>query len=269
MYCLIVKSQKRGSKKIFVIGGIFLIALLVTSVLMTASNNLEITGNKEDKKPDSTLSSSVPESAYNYVKDFASNNGIPSEDIDSVTQVDFNSLPKEVNIENINDANLAIYQINYTKPSGAQDKIFMIAYSVEQLQAQGDLIIAQDKRELLNFGFNGKMTSGFLNSATGVQSGTDNGYVMMREGSITGISTNLEALNGKGEVELVIYKNGEQVEFGNSFIVDSSGSKKDYDTQSKGTVAFKPGDVISAYVLSNSEIELENVVTLIEITTNT
>jgi len=60
-----------------------------------------------------------------------------------------------VNIQNIGENNLAIYQIDYTKPSGELDKMFVITYSVEKLNSQGDLIIAEDKREFLTFGLDG------------------------------------------------------------------------------------------------------------------
>ena len=43
--------------------------------------------------------------------------------------------------------------------------------------------------------------STFLNTGTGVEASLEKGYVMMRSGSITGLSTNLEVLSGNGEIE--------------------------------------------------------------------
>lgn len=256
--------MKRGKGKLFVIFGICMIALLVTSMLITATDS----GGVEQivqEKTDSQISGEV----YDYVENFVEKKGINPDEINNVTEVNFNDLPKEVNIENVNDANLAIYQINYNKSSEKQDKVFVITYSVEKLKSQGDIIIAQDKREFLNFGFSGEMgESGFLKSATGVEGSLEKGYVMMRSGSITGISTSLEILEGNGNLEIVIYKNGEPIQFGNTFIVDSTGIKKDYDTQSKDTVSFEPGDVISSYVKASNGIVWEDVTTLVEITTN-
>lgn len=124
------------------------------------------------------------------------------------------------------------------------------------------------KREFLNFGINGEVGSSmFLNTATGVEGSLEKGYVMMRSGSITGISTNLEFLNS-GNVEVVIYKNGNPIQFGNSFVSDSAGIKKDYDVQSKGTVSFEAGDTISAYIQSSDGTSLKDITTLVEITTN-
>jgi hypothetical protein len=262
--------QKRGKKKLFGIVSIFLITLLVTSVLITASNTQDLNEDSTKIEKDNPLPQDIPQSAYEYVQNFAQDNGINNEDIQNVSQIDFNALPKEVNIENIGENNLAIYQIDYTKNSGESDKLFVITYSVEKLQSQGDLIIAEDKREFINFGFDGLMTgNGFLETATGVEGSLENGYVMMRKGSITGISSSFESLSDSGNIEVVIYKNGKKIQFGNSFALDSTGMKKDYDTQSKDTVSFEPGDVISTYIKSSSNTQIQNVVTLMEITTNT
>lgn len=246
--------------------------LLISVISPVSSNDSSALGNlsqEENQKQDLIEKFDIPASAYEYVENFAENNGIDSENIQNVSQIDFNSLPKEVNIENIGDNNLAIYQIDYSKSSGELDKLFVITYSVEKLNSQGDLIISEDKREFLNFGLNGQVNENeFLDSATGVKGSLDNGYVMMRKGSITGISTSFNALSG-GAVEIIVYKNGEQIQFGNSFMFETKGAKKDYDTQSKDTVSFEPGDVISVYVKTLSNTKVENIVTLLEITTNT
>ena len=91
---------------------------------------------------------------------------------------------------------------------------------------------------------------------------------MSRDGSITGISTNLEIteFSYNEKVEIIIYKNGEKVGFRNFLKVDSSGVKIDYDTQSKGIVNFKAGDVISVYLNLGKEISLTDVTTTIEVT---
>jgi len=86
-------------------------------------------------------------------------------------------------------------------------------------------------------------------------------------GSITGISTNLEIVRGEGEIEVVIYRNGEAVEFGNSFVGDSEGVKKDYDIQPEGTVKFEAGDVISVTVEANDSVVWKDVITMAEIVT--
>ena len=174
-----------------------------------------------------------------------------------------------MNIQNVNDNNLAIYQIDYNKSSTTQGKVFVVTYSVDKLKAQGDLIVAQDKREFLNFGFSGESDkSEFMKTATGVDGSLDKGYVMMRSGSITGISTDLETLSGNGNIEIIIYRNGQAIQFGNSFVIDSAGVKKDYDVQSKGTVPFEAGDTISAYVKSSDGVSWKDATTLVEVTTS-
>lgn len=258
--------MKRGrvkKKRLLAILGMSIIFLLVSSVIMSATReNEEIEAVKEKIKENS-----LPDSVQKYVGDFINKKGIPSKNINEITEVDFNSLPKEVEIENVDNTNLAIYQINYNKSNEKQENVFVITYSVEQLKSQGDLIVSQDKREFLNFGFNGEMSSsGFLKTATGVEGSLEKGYVMMRSGSITGISTNLELLSESGELEIIIYKNGNPIQFGNSFIVDGKGIKKDYDTQSRNTVLFEAGDVISLYVQTSENVSWKDVTTLLEIT---
>jgi hypothetical protein len=121
----------------------------------------------------------------------------------------------------------------------------------------------------LNFGFNGETSkSEFMKTATGVDGSLEKGYVMMRSGSVTGISTNLETLAGRGSIEIIIYRNGKAIQFGNTFVVDSVGIKKDYDVQSKGTVSFEAGDVISAYAQSSDGVSWKDATTLVEITTS-
>jgi hypothetical protein len=256
--------NKRGRTKLFVIVGISLAILLISGLIAAADNSRissEVEQVVEDKK-DKEISQDIQE----YVEEFVEKKEIASEDINNITQINFEDLPKEVAIENVDDTNLAIYQINYNKTSKIQDNLFVITYSVEKLESQGDLIVSQDKREFLNFGFNEESSeSEFLRSATEVETSLEKGYVMMRSGSITGISTNLEILSGEGNIEIVIYKNGEPIQFGNTFVVSTSGIEKDYDVQSKDTVVFEAGDIISAYVKVSDGVLWKDATTLVEI----
>jgi hypothetical protein len=255
--------MKKRKNKLFVIIGICMVVLLITSVLITAADNSQVNQIVQEK------TNQVSADVTNYVENFVDKKGIDPSTINNITQVNFNDLPKEVNINNVSDANLAIYQVDYNQSSQKQSKVFVVTYSVSKLKSQGDIIVAQDTREFLNFGINGEENqSVFLNSATGVEGSSDNGYVMMRSGSITGISTSLEALAGNGNVDIVIYKNGQPIQFGNSFVIDSSGIKKDYQVQSKGTVTFESGDMISVYAKSSDGVTYKDVTTLVEITTD-
>jgi hypothetical protein len=252
--------NKRGRTKLFVIFGICLTILLISG-LITATNSQQEIQNETNEE--------ISGEIQTYVEEFAEKKGIDTEEINNITQVNFEDLPKEVNIENIDDTNLAIYQINYNQSSEKQNNLFVITYSVEKLKSQGDLIISQDKREFLNFGFNGETNeSTFLKSSSGVENNLEKGYIMMRSGSITGISTSLETLSGEGNIEIVVYKNGKAIQFGNTFVVSSSEIEKDYDVQSKDTVLFEAGDVISAYAKISEGVSLKDVNTLVEITTS-
>src|SRR3990167_4335197 len=167
---------------------------------------------------DNAVGTDVEPEVSGFIQDFVSKRGIEASDIEKIESVDFDALPKEVNIENVGDHNLAVYEVDYNGIQGKDEKIYVVAYSVEELSKQGDIIIAQDKRNFLNFGHAGEMSvSGFLETATGVETSLEKGYVMPRDGSITAVSTNLEVLqNNLGSVEIVIYRNGEQVSFGNT-----------------------------------------------------
>jgi hypothetical protein len=90
---------------------------------------------------------------------------------------------------------------------------------------------------------------------------------MLRKGSITGISTNLEAIKGSGEIQIIIYKNNERIGFGNLVDISDSGIKKDYDIQSRDIVEFEQGDIISVYVKIQGEITWKDAITMIEIST--
>ena len=121
---------------------------------------------------------------------------------------------------------------------------------------------------LLDFGAKGEVnTPSFLNTPNGVEGNFEKGYVMIRDGSITGLSTNLEVLSGEGSVEVMIYVNGQPIGFRNTIYADSSGVKKDYDTQSFGVVNFQKGDVLSAYVKTDGDIAIKDIINLVEIST--
>ena len=255
-------------KKVLIGFVVSAIVLLLVGVFVTAAT-LEI-DPVLSSEIDSVVSSvtdppELVDSVQAYIEKFVLKRGIGPDAISNINELDFNALPKEINIENINDANLAIYEVNYD--DGKAEKVFVVTYAVEELRAQGDLIIAHDKRQFLNFGFDGEMSNGFLETATGVEGSLEKGYVMVRPGSITAMSTNLEVVQGGQEqIEILIYKNGEQIGFGNSLNADV-GIQEDYDVQSNGVVTFEPGDVISVYVNGAENYVWKDVITMIEITT--
>lgn len=201
--------------------------------------------------------STIPES----VKDVLKEKGLDSKKIESVTSVDYDDLPEQIDISNIDDTNLEIYEVNVDS-----EKLFVLTFGGENIQEP-----VANKRQFLSFGVSGEMNSdGFLKSASGVEMASDRGYVMMRDGSITGISTNLDVVSAasSGRIEIVIYKNGKAINFGNELGASSDGVQKDYDVQSNGVVTFEAGDVISVYADAHEELVWEDVITLIEITTN-
>ncbi len=255
-------------KKILISFGLSIIVLLVMGVFAAAAD-LEIVDGIEEVV-DRVSIGDISDEVFKYVETFVNKRDIEPTEINSISKVNFDDLPKKVNIKNVGDHNLVIYQIDYTDPIKGEDKLFVVTYSVEELKAQGDLIIAQDKRQFLQFGFDGEMTGGFLETATGVEGSLEKGYVMVRFGSITAMSTNLEVIaegSSGGQIEIIIYKNGKQIGFGNTITVDSVGVKEDYDIQSNGVVTFEPGDIISVYADAPEGLVWKDVITMIEITT--
>lgn len=250
-----------NQKKIFSFFAVVLIVLVGIGVF-AAAEDVSVSGDSLD---DSTATDKI----NGFVKDFAEKRGVNESEINNITEVDFDALPKEVEIENVNDNNLAIYQVNYNETETEQKNLYVITYSTEKLEGQGDIIVAQDKRMFLNFGSEGEMTKGFLKTASGVEGSLESGYVMMRSGSITGVSTSLDVTeNSEAEIQIIVYKNGEQINFGNEISASESGVQKDYDIQSKGIVEFEAGDVISAYTkVVDGEAEYKSVITMVEITT--
>lgn len=254
-------------KKFFLFAFVFL--LLIVGFIVSAQSERKAPVNLRDENSNVYSDKEVSLKAQEHVIDFVSKRGITPEDVSFVKEVDFDSLPKEVNIEGVGEHNLAIYEVSHKKED-KDDKIYVITYSVNELKKQGDLIVAQDKRQFLNFGFSGEMSkSSFLKTSVGVETGIEKGYVMTRDGSITGISTNLEVLDAsEGYIELVIYVNGERVGFGNLISTGKEGLKRDYDIQSKDVIRFNAGDVISVYLSSGSNSLWKDVITLVEITTS-
>lgn len=167
-------------------------------------------------------------------------------------------------VKNITDLGEGFYEIDV----GEEKPVFAITYSDKMFRKTSEKITYS--QTFLNFGFNGEMNeSGFLKSSTGVEGDLEKGYVMMRRGSITGISTSLDVISpsNSGQIEIIIYKNGEAIGFGNTVDAVSSGTKRDYDIQSRDTVIFESGDVISIYVKAQGDIVWKDVITMIEITT--
>jgi len=195
------------------------------------------------------------------VKKIVDKKGIDDSKIETIKKVDFADLPDEVKIENIDETNLAMYEVDY----GEEKPVYVITVSEEVFEETLKEIVT--RKMLINFGYPGEFRDSiFLKTSSGVETDFDKGYVMMRKGSITGISTNIEILETQfGEVELIIYINGEEVGFRNSISADSNGIKNDYDIQSEDILTFEAGDIISVYAKIDGNIVAKDVITMLEI----
>ncbi|MFB6246533.1 MAG: hypothetical protein ABEI74_03015 [Candidatus Pacearchaeota archaeon] len=125
----------------------------------------------------------------------------------------------------------------------------------------------QYTRSTLNFGYSGNSSGSEFMKSSGVKTSKESGRIMMRGGSITGISTSIDDGSDVGEIQVKIYKNGNEVGLRNSFEGISSGVKKDIDRQSRGIVQFNRGDSISVQIVSSEDNSWSNAITSVEITT--
>jgi len=243
--------------------GIMIISIVLSTTIIIAESNIT---EEVETALENIASKEIAQSAQKYVEDFVRQEGIGAEDIDKVEKVDLNNLPKDVEIENVDDTNLAIYQIAY---ENFAKELFVITYSTDQLASYKNLIFKQEERQLINFGISKATKDTFLETSTGISGNLAQGQVMMREGSITGLSTNLdvEKTNEK-RIEIILYINEEPFYFRNMIDASTTGKKTAYVLQSKNIVTFLPGDIISVYVNGINKGEIKNIITTVEITTN-
>jgi len=196
------------------------------------------------------------------VKNIAEKRGVSEDEITAVKQVDFNDLPEEVNIQNIDNTTLAMYQIEIN----GESPVYVITASETEFKKELQNFAG---RMLLNLGLSGEVVnSEFLKSAAGVSGAEDRGYVMIRSGSITGISSSLEVEEeAPGKIaEVVIYKNAEVVGFRNTFDLSETGALSGYNTVDEGIINFNKGDIISVKLIIPEGVKLKDINTLIEIT---
>jgi len=165
----------------------------------------------------------------------------------------------KVRFENIDQTNLAIYEVEM-KDNGKP--VFVITVSDQQFRKA---IEKYTNKMLLTFGKKSLNESTFMETATGIISSEEKGYVMMRDGSVTGVSTSIEIIEGEGEIEIVLYKNGKETGFKNQF--NEKGIQSDYDIQSEGVVEFQKGDIISLKVINEDFINIKDINTLLEVMT--
>lgn len=204
----------------------------------------------------------ISQEVTDYVKTFVEKGGIADEDIKEVKKLDQDDLPDEVEIKEINENKIGIYEVGYQEePEEPVKKVFVVTYATNEFKKKSEFKNIQN----LDFGYAGEaLSSVCLKTATGVDS-CESGYVMMHEGSITGISTSLTISSGAGKLQIKVYKNGEDTGFENVISSDDL-NKIDYDLQSENVVTYQPGDIISVYVEQTGQLNYSNVVTIVETT---
>jgi hypothetical protein len=153
-----------------------------------------------------TISSDIPKEISDYVKHFAEKDGILEKQITGISEVDAESLPEEIEIEKIEKNNLGIYEVNFTEENESK-KVFVVTYSTNNLEQTSKYIVKNLQNWI--FGYPTESSSSdYLYTSAGVKSSETIGYVMMRPGSITGMSTSIETLGGTGKLIIKVYING-------------------------------------------------------------
>jgi len=105
-----------------------------------------------------------------FVKKIAENRGINQSDIESVTEVDFSQLPDEVKIENVDNTNIALYEIKQKGKNSSAFAITLSGKNIEKIQRQVSFTTS-----FLSFGLEGESKSStFLETSTGIKTSTVN-----------------------------------------------------------------------------------------------
>jgi hypothetical protein len=256
--------KKRGTKKkLFAISIIFI--LLFSVLIVAATTGL----GKLKVKIDSTISEKITPALTKLVE----LEGIDAGSITSVDKVNFENVPSEINIQDVQDSNFGFYQIGLDQPE--KPNLFVVSFlpggltkptGIGTTPSQSTTPIPQRIPDLLEFASSKEITSsGFLENTDG----TTGGYSMIVDGNIKKMSTYLEIYQeseGKS-VSITLYKNGAPTSISDSFIVDpnklilSPGVRSYfvYDFETKGNVDFKKDDVISVYVTLSDGVTLKSV----------
>lgn len=194
----------------------------------------------------------VNEDVSRYISNFLEKSGVDSESVREIREVNQSELPSGVDIKDIAENKVSIYEAKVQKDS-EEKNLFIVTYSTDKFVPRER---PSKAISYLNFGIKE------INSDSRLLDNSN--QVMMRSGSITGISTSLVA-EGEGIIQVKILINGEDVGFEN-LIFSDSGNKIDFDSQSEGIVNFYPGDTISVYLEVQGDVNWSEVSTIAEIT---
>lgn len=203
--------------------------------------------------------------AQDFVKEVAQKKGIEEDKISGVKELNLNELPEEVNIKNVDTTNLALYQIDV---DNEENPVYVVTASSKFFK---ETLKKYSQRMLLTFGLAGEaQDSTFLKTSVGVTTDLQKGYVMTRDGAISGLSTNIEIVEKSSPqpIEITIYKNSEKVGFKNEFYETEPGIYVDYDQANGGILSFERGDVISLEINVPENTKVKDITSLLEIETN-
>lgn len=183
-----------------------------------------------------------------YIRSLTEKQGI--ENISNITKLDKSFLPDEIDVSNIEENQVGIYEIEYDD-FGILRNIFVVSYISDE--------VVEVFREPVENSFYFTFNKNNLSFSSFVGS-----YVMLKSGSITGLSS-FVSLSGNGKVFLYVYRNGESINFFNEI---SSGEVDtiDFDLQSVGLNEFDEGDILSLYIVLEGEVSIDEVSSILKVT---
>lgn len=208
-------------------------------------------------------SSNIEEEVEEFVKSFVGDTSlIDEEDIRDIRQINQSELPDNIDIKDIDENSIGIFEVDYIEGNSTKS-IFVVTYATSDFKKK-EIAITKNIQSLY-FGFSGVSNEdSFLESSTGVLLNENKGYVMLRSGSVTGISTSLD-LSGNGKIFINVYKNGLNTGFHN-LISSEDNEKIDYDLQSDNIITYNAGDILSVRIEVSGNVEWGGVVTIMETT---
>ena len=178
----------------------------------------------------------------------------------------------------ISNSSLDFASSNYlTSLTKVKDALLALDTKVFEFFIKGNDINAETnlRRMVLTFGFSGNLTGviGSLKMVDGIACSSTQGIVMMRAGSITGISATWSgnSITTGETINLFSTINGAaNTNFALVIDSDNKDDQKIYEVIDTGTLTFAAGDKIgTGYIIDSSGDYLTNVVLAIEITLST
>ncbi len=177
------------------------------------------------------VSAGIASEEESYLNSLAKKQGVV--DVDNIIKLNSSVLPEYIEVGDIKDNNVGIYNLKYND-SGKERDLFVLTYSSFKMPS-----------EPAGFYDSWQYSFGF-----GKGDVLESKYIVLDDGYITGLAS-VANMSG-GEARVYIYKNGIALNFFNE--LSGSGILMDYDFQSSGLISVNKGDLLEFYVDVNGGV---------------